>query len=409
MKKIFSQIDQQLLVNYPNLWATKLHSFLFAYIFIMIGTLLIGFTFPISTANVPEVETHFVYPFVLACIAYLIWAYKASLFQVAKQFGDISAFSTFKTQLVYLLITTILAAVPFVYVSILSFRVKHLVSNEELIDDCNILNVGMYYLTGNTNEYNIQYDSDWNLNQAEFSRYKVNGIWNHNEVVKNATNKELQLSAFIETVRKYGGSINETVEEMMENNDEHNSYVYDKYTIDEGFRGISKAKAGKFFFQDFRIYWGVLAGIFGLLFVAFTFLATSLRTFILSIIVGIIGSMVFGLFSAFVFRGGNEKGILLFYIVVVGALATFGIGGGSKVNTLNMREVALCIATVLTPFVPVALLALADLPDHMYRNSHEVEFFMKTLLILTIAGTWFIWQNMYLPALRKIQTVPVSN
>ncbi len=399
MKKIFSQIDQQLLINHPHLWATKLHSFLFAYIGIMAATLLIGFTFPINRSNVPEVEAQFAYPFILAGIAFIIWAYQASLYKVTSQFGDTNPLATFKTQLVYLLITTMLVAVPFVYSGILSFRVKHLATPSELSADCNKLNVGMLH-------FKKEVQNIYLYNNQEY--WDTNEVFQH--LAQDKAGKIAQINDFIQTAEKYGQVVSADAETILRHDTEDN-YFPDSYQLKENLYRISKVQARELFFQNQGFYWAVAGGILGLLFVLFTFMATSLRTFLLSIVVGIVGTMALGLFSAFAFSGGGgEKGVFLLYLAVTGGLAAIGVGGGNNSFNLSFRQISLSIAMVLTPFVPLVLLTLTGiLKEYMSAEDANAVSSWKILFLFSAASAWLIWQFIYLPALKQIQTIPVKN
>lgn len=396
MKKILNQIDQQLLINRPHLWATQLHTFLFAYIFMMAAILLIGFTFPISTANVPDIEAHFIFPFVLSGIAYLIWLYRASLFKVSEHFGNINALSTFKTQLVYLLITVMLAALPFVYVGVLTFRVTNLVSAQELGEDCEKLSNWGYHT------FNFHYDMAYTDTKGYI------------EDVPVFTHKNLdQIKEHIKTVEKYGGAVEMRADEILANfktNNLENGYINDTYLIEQNIATISKAQKEKFFFQDFDFYWFFAVGVFAFLFMAFVLLATSFRMFILSVLVGIIGTMGLGVFSAFIFRGGgNEKGAIFSFILVVAGLVWFGVTDLNRPLSRSLRQISLSIATVLTPFIPLAFIALLDINSNSSGSNNNFELFMKFVFIISITSTWFLWQHLYFPTLKKIQTIPIYN
>lgn len=196
MKKIFDQIDQQLLINHPHLWATKLHSFLFAYIFFLAAVVFVGFTFPINTENVPaDIETHFICTATVAGIVYLIWLYQVSLFNVNRQFGNIKPFSSVKSHIVYLLIIILLSLSPFIYAQTLIFRVNKLVSPEELLSDCNKLNIGMYYVNYSTQNFIL-------------SPKTGGGYWGEEVIQHLAQDREgqiQQIKEFVETAQKYGG------------------------------------------------------------------------------------------------------------------------------------------------------------------------------------------------------------
>lgn len=432
MKNILRQIDQNLLINYPTLWATKLHYFLPAYFCLLVITYFIGFALPMDTTNVPNIESQFFFSLLLSGIVYMIWAYKAGEFQVTKQFGNTNILAQLRTQGIYLVITCMLGIVPFIYSNILAKREANLVSEKELIYDCNVLNMGMYYLNvaqirtedmeGDAAQINETQMPVVNF-YKEFSLYGGLQDWNEEQIIahigKNTKEQMSQIQAFIETAQKYGGYINATAEEIHANfKDGSNNYHFqDNYEVSNKLRYISKAQTGTLFIQEIEFQSVSIFVAFLVVFTLFTFVATSLRTFVIAIITGIVGSIVLALIGSFSIYlldiHGNDENLFGFaYLLIVGALTLFGISAGTKPGIILAREVALSISTVLTPFVPVATMMMLDIKLNKYDYDTQMyvyEAIIYFVLAFSTIGTWLIWNVLYRPQLLKIQTIPVRN
>ena len=100
----FKQIDQKLLLNYPNIWATNLHYVLF------LGTIgfgLMGFyamVKPIDLTDVPNPHVSYSLAIIPAIIFFLIWAYFTSRLQIEKRFGEIQRKQKVLNMLIYALV-----------------------------------------------------------------------------------------------------------------------------------------------------------------------------------------------------------------------------------------------------------------------------------------------------------------
>lgn len=433
MKNFIHRIDQDWLLNNPTLWATRIHYFLYAYAFIVSVAYLIGLTFPMSTQNLPSVEGHFAFAFILSGITFLVWAYKASLFQVTKQFGNTNLFTQLKTQGIYFLITCMLGAVPFLYSLTLAQREARLVSDKELIYDCNVLNMGNYYLYSRGGmDMALRGEQDPNLTTANYDNYTVEfylsgdmGEWTAQEVVahigKNKTEQMAQIEAFVATLAKYGSTSEMTANQIYESFQRgETQYLNDMYEVKDVLRAISQAKMGKLFiqqteFQQFSVFFA-----FCLALTFFTFAATSLATFAISVITGIVGSIVvtlLGAFSVYILgvHGSNEETFFSFaYLCLIGLLVAFGVFANTKPRVVVARQVALTIATVLTPTIPFVSMVLigAKLNKYNYEQTDSLfmfEILVYTLLAVSTIGSWFVWNVLYRPQLLKIQTIPVKN
>lgn len=448
MKNFISRIDQNWLLNRPTLWATRLHYFLYAYAFIVSAAYLIGLTFPMSTANLPSIEGHFMFALLLSCIAYLVWAYKASQFQVTAQFGNTSVLEQVKTQAIYLAITCMLGAVPFIYTLTLTQRVKQLVSDKELVYDCNVLNIGAYYLQmpynrmlqkveaaadeeakktaisenetaeiPSTSDYNMNYDNQFYLTGNL-------GEWQTQEVVahigKNKAEQIAQIEAYIQTLQKYGSNTTISANEIYDSFEtgEHNYYAGADYEVENTLRDLSKAKVGQLICQDAEFQQFSLFFAFCLTMILFTFVATSLQTVVITIITAIIGSIavtVFGAFSAYVLdiHGSGEETFFSFgFLCVVAALTAFGIWANNKPLTVLARQVALSIAAALTPAVPFVAVIMVGIKLGSYDWNHAPYIFQiltYSLFAASVVGSWLLWNVLYRPQLLKIQTIPVKN
>ncbi len=443
MKNFIRRIDQDWLLNNPTLWATRIHYFLYAYTFMVAVAYLIGLTFPMSTQNLPSVEGHFAFALILSGIAFLVWAYKASLFQVTKQFGNTNIFTQLKTQGIYLLITCMLGIVPFLYSLTLAQREARLVSNKELIYDCNVLNVGNYYLTVRRGmDMALRAEEDANLTTSEitdaamttsnYSDYTADfylsggmGEWTSEEVVahigKNKAEQMAQIEAFLVTLVKYGSTSEMTANEIYESFQRgETQYLNDMYEVKDVLRKISQAKTGELFVQqtEFQQFSGFFAFCLALTF--FTFAATSLQTFVISVITGIVGSILvtlLGAFSAYIFDigGSNEETFFSFaYLCLIGLLVAFGVFANTKPRVVVARQVALTIATVLTPTIPLVSMILIGTRLNKYNYEQTDSLFMFEILVYTLfavstIGSWFVWNILYRPQLLKIQTIPVKN
>lgn len=398
MKKIYKQIDQYMLINHPHLWTTQLHTFIFAYMFIMAATLLIAFTFPVSTANVPDVEEHFIYPTILSGVAYLIWVYRVSLFKVNLQFGYTNAFAAFKTQMVYLLIITLLAAIPFIYVNVLSDRVKHLVNEKEFLIDLENLDSGPFIFHLPSSQL------------TPFYEHKV-------KKVRSEVRIE-DITTFIQTANKYGGFRGVKAERLMELEDVQLQFGPQKNIVQSNIRRIYIVYIKELFFQDKMLYWSNyvfedlpfywfgLLSIFSLFYITSIFLITSLRIFVLSVLTTIFSFFGWGLFSNFYYEQYHDRNILFLSIATFFSLILYGKYGNK--NNLGLIVIKIAISVSIT-LIPLCIWDFIDssrimLMAQIYEGNPS--YLLKKIIVIGIVFTWFLWNILYYPTLKKLQTIP---
>ncbi len=141
----FRQYDRYLLLNHPDIWASRIHIVLFYGGALLLVVMLHAFLRPLSLADLPEPDVHFFMAAIPSLLAFGPFAYHLSLFSVEKGFGfRVSGFGL-RQQLSLAVSIALLALIPFLYASTISMRMAEQVSEQQLMHDITSLNVGDVY------------------------------------------------------------------------------------------------------------------------------------------------------------------------------------------------------------------------------------------------------------------------
>lgn len=151
--------------------------------------------------------------------------------------------------------------------------------------------------------------------------------------------------------------------------------------------------------------------ILSLLLFTNVFLATSLRIIVLSIPIGVIGGVLVGTIIKLIKLNVNnniteEIYIVLCYFSILMSLIFFAIKGKNSFWWLNIRQISLVIAFVLTVIFPAYILDMLSIYFESIRLHHIINSY--SFWISSLVFTYFLWNILYFPVLQKIQTIPVN-
>lgn len=146
-----SKIDQYLLLNYRAVWETRAH-YMAAYLAISYTVLCLGVMLtPLSLAyRTPNLGLLTVSLTVINSIVLFFWMYKASVYAIERNFG-ISSIGIERIKLLtYFGCIALLGLQSFIPKVLMNHRIDNLISEQELIEDIQVLNEGNIYFPAST-------------------------------------------------------------------------------------------------------------------------------------------------------------------------------------------------------------------------------------------------------------------
>ncbi|MEM6348526.1 MAG: hypothetical protein AAF927_31880 [Bacteroidota bacterium] len=155
----FKTWDQNLLLNCPALWATKFH---YALILGVLGLALSSMTvwlIPIEVSALPNAWLHLLYAGIPSALFLGIWVWQVSLFKIDKAFGEAGTKTALRDQMIYALIVIMAIGLPLLHNYQISEKSRQSISDAEMVDDINLLNV----MSAFTTNYGVHYNREDNI------------------------------------------------------------------------------------------------------------------------------------------------------------------------------------------------------------------------------------------------------
>jgi hypothetical protein len=146
-----SRIDKWLLLNYPTIWATRIHLFLW---YALIGYVIIIGTFyilPDDPRDSSNIEVRTVITALLAAMGIILWLIFLLRFNTFKRFGKQGVFTMSLQLLIFFVTFAIAAFTIFIPSTIEKIKADSTFPNNQLIDAVNQLNYGINLLEKDTN------------------------------------------------------------------------------------------------------------------------------------------------------------------------------------------------------------------------------------------------------------------
>ena len=430
----FKQIDQKLLLNYPNIWATNLHYVLF------LGAIGFGLMCfyamvkPIDLTDVPNPHVSYSLAIIPAIIFFLIWAYFTSRLQTEKRFGEIQRKQKVLNMLIYALVIGLIASAPMMYFQMIKFKLRTVISEETLVEDTNVLNLGEFMLTI-SHEYFENLDNGTPEPLDHFNGYyrycqycEFNyEIWETAETEDqlkkyNSDQKRLEfLTHYLEIFKRYSRhSIHISPHALLAKlkgeyipTAEFYELEEEKYYVGENFNYLQMAYSENVgAFTDYKydsgylaiaVYLSVLTVFWISLQVFFkTNLKITVMTIVLLVISVIMTDFLDGIFR-FVYPdkvGGSIllEPLLLVYSILFIFYFLQGFRNTNKPRIKVWNLVAFSVAAISTPIMPLIFsIVLDDEP-----NDNQVQIFLYVGIFITI----LCWLLIYEPRFTKLSAQP---
>jgi len=399
--------------------------------FVALGTLLAAgraWIQPVSTYNTPDTEVHFMVLLVPVLAGFCIWALRAHLFGVEKQFGETSRRTEWQVQAAFVAGTAMLGALPIGYAAILIQKMNGVVSPTELVADVRALNEGDRYFP--TSIYGLEMAEETIESSSmpfTVSFYRLQGgIEQEGLPGREAATSTLALARIAAYRTAYTKYSNEQIipsdEEILASYEEKAALFGDneanaKSTIHDNIGHLSQSLDGRVFIQerDFKWSYGLFALFAGL--VVSIFVKASLRTFLLACGAAFLGTSVVGTLSGAsiaLMKLGSGESQFLVTCAFTGLYFFFAQQAFSSRNTKRFhtwKTVSLTVAAISTPFLPLALVSVADIVHIRLDILDSYDHFRGTVIFVLGCLTlgYLTWQAVYRPRIEALQAQPTDN
>ena len=361
---LLKKIDKNLLLNQPGIWSTKIHFVAFYVLAAMSFSTLLAWI-QVDIKELSDPENHLVFMFVPAAIGLIFWVFRVVKFNVERGFGISSGIEMFKKQVIYGLCILMFASLPFYYGYMVSHFNAESVSDKQLVEEVNIVNLAYANLTYKPNQPAPPY-SNWTpvTLSSPLDGYMTTGRelyikWNRMTLSERINH----LDKYQEILKKYSTSryYEQDSQEMMTTfYNTHNlgnlagvrSFYETKSALDQ----INRAKRNH---NNRNNYSSTDVSVF--LFMAFlTWLAvmiairTSRKHSLTAIVTTIVGFFAAGLIlsmTRLAYHGNSDElvGLMFFGAFAFLLLQSFSRKNSQKINF--WKSVGLIIAVGMTPFI----------------------------------------------------------
>lgn len=373
--------DKYLLLHYPRLWATKVHYLMF---FVAGSVGMIGlraFLTSVDVSSPPDPEVWFFITIAPVVVAFLLWAYTASVFEVERFFGITSRWKQLGVHLIYLCSIMILGSIPFIYANVLSNQLARSVDDATLVADIDALNLGDVYFPMSEHDQRTLPD----LSFGDRYAYAVEGqfIPMHGEELtehfQHLSHDEVlsTIATYQDLIEKYSGYRPEGEPAEILHNFQTGKLVYVwNYEFDAAVSAahqsidlIDQAKTHQFDFQDKDALLGTYITLFLIWLTFMIFTRTRGRQFLVTVVSGFalfIAATVLAIILNEVLSIGDDFLIGTLYISIFAILT--GQAFLFDRTTKRMRfwnAIGLALATAMTPFLFPVLHETLNLHGHM--------------------------------------------
>lgn len=407
------RLDHHLLINYPVLWATKLHQILFVSLLLFVLLSLKALVSPLSLQNLPDPDIHFGLMMIPIAVLIALWGIRVYQFKPEKSFGQKTQGQWLKEQAIYALGIFMLLSGPVAYNMILTERIDHKISDKQFAHDLFILDMGSdYYL--NDDRYpnfgrNYLVNKNYRTGKEAFS---TEGLDFSIPSALHEQGEHIQL--LIETYNRYSKSeFPYTPLEVYDHFKESNSR-YKRLNTDQ-VRGqvVSNTLLLSQIKTDHRLLsmnGGVNSLLMMVLFVCLAFSIfqqASWKQFLLALGSAAAGGIIIGLASEFLdqaIRGTRDEdwAMLLGFGAYV-LLLTQIFGNRNSRLMAVWRGVAVIAVALCFPILSMFFMVWSDMIDDPTDDGF-------TVVLLFLAGaSYMIWNGLFRRRLDKIQASPTKN
>lgn len=446
--KFLKRWDRQLLLNYPVIWATRIHMVLF---FSTVALGLLGIhllTRPLSTASVPEVYAVYGLLFIPCIIATAVWGLSVYQRRPELHFGQYSLRQEVMVHGLYLAALIMIFVLPLAYFGGLQWRISRVVTTAQYIEDMRLLNEAAVY----TGKYDPETDSQPDGEAMPFSeviffaenpgyyeqlynnRYARYETLNKEKAMRQAEAERALLKAIRarseaehvqriellqDCMQRYAGATALSSAEIFTNFRNQQAYLNnDILENQDSWRRIHQntgliEDARNFFSRELspkRAMSGINALIFAALLVLFAYLVfmkSGLKAFLLSLVTFVAGTMALA-FTEMMLRDflptDDDLRIPLYFTA---ALLGMGALAFRQRGSLLIRQIALTLTSALTPMALTGWMI-------WYSDQYDVWVKGNTLgatgLISGIfVAVYLCWHVLYSPQFRRLAASPANS
>ena len=360
---LLKKIDKNLLLNSPGIWSTKIHFVAFYVLVAMSFSTLLAWI-QVDIKELSDPEGHLVFMLFPAAIGLIFWVFRVVKFNVERGYGISSGIEMFKKQVIYGLCILMFASLPFYYGYMVSHFNANSVSDKQLVEEVNIVNLAYANLTYKPNQQ-APY-SNWTpvTLSSPLDGYMIGGKdlyikWNRMTLHERI----LHLDKYQEILKKYSKDryYERDSQELM--TAYYNAYNLGNlsetrffYEAKNSIGQINRAKrkhnnrnnysskdVSVFLFMTFLTWLAVMIAI-----------RTSRKHSLTAIVTTIVGFFAAGLIlsmTRFAYHGSPDEliGLLFFGTFAFLLLQSFARKNSQKVNF--WKSVGLIIAVGMTPFI----------------------------------------------------------
>lgn len=407
------RLDHHLLINYPVLWATKLHQILFVSLLFFVLFSIKALVTPLSLQDLPDPDIHFGLTMIPIAAIIALWGIRVYQFKPEKSFGQKTQGQWLKEQTIYALGIFMLLSGPVAYNMILTERIDNKISDKQFSHDVFILDMGSeYYL--NDGRYpnfgrNNLVNKNYRIDREEFS---TEGLDFSIPSQLNEQGEHIQL--LIETYNRYSKSeFPFSPLEVYDHFKESNSR-YKRLNTDKVRRQVVSNTLLLSQIKTDRTLLRVDGGINGLLMmVLFVCLAFSIfqqaswKQFLMALGSAAVGGILIGLASEFLdqtIRGTrDEDWAMLLGAGMYGILLTQIFGNRNSRLMAAWRGVAVIVVALCFPILSMFFMVWSD----MIGDPTDKGF---TFVLFFLAGaSYMIWNGLFRRRLDTIQASPTKN
>jgi hypothetical protein len=445
--KFLNKLDNYLLLNRPDTWSTRFHLALWYTLLFMIALTAICFVMPTDHRQKSIIGLWSGSAGVLALIGFIVWLVYLFRFNVFKQFGTVFPGDRLKTFLLYFFTITMMILVVFIPPVVESIRADNAYSSNELASDMNkineivtkleykdipdewkpdtlvLVNRGNYPMNRGSYQEGLEYlDSSefrWRVAAEDSIRSISRGVVisydffdlafvkenrvNTNAAVHVENVKDLYYSAYkhpginkdaarLELQRlidKYSNGVNDDYYYNSNNYEDYRTSLrgkYHLYSVESGIDRISdrKYRLYKLDYSDYirAVYYFALV----LSLLVFIFRHSTVKTYFLALLVGVVLSILSGLFVAVLhLREGGIYGLMIFYFISFGIISML-IFSAKRRSIIS--GIALNAFVLLTPFIPIICVALyyySIRADYYEYYAYDVEYHARKAFHFLVA------------------------
>lgn len=392
----FEKLDRWLLLNYPKLWATRIHGLLLA----LSGfAVLIGLKILMTSyQQVPDVEVDFTVIIIVSVLTWVGWMISMYAFRPGKYPSELARGGQYS--LVLLLGTLLVAIMPIVYGMGINSQLD-LEQGYSYWDDENTLEFGASY---------------WTYDEQSLESSLHNFKRNRNSSSFNTEQSEQEkLEMAMSLMGKYGGDFGGvTSEQLLASHHQVVVMPNDfRYDVEKAYENLENRRDAGYLFNDLHQLPSFKSEITHILLFAFlligllaiVFQHSSMRQFVWALVAFGVIAIAVGLF-AFLNEISNfmntEK---LLSILVFGSYVLVGmIGFGGMKRVKNLQRTGLLLLALAMPFLGFVLSFFGDeVLDLRLTYSYGSPFLLGVLpTVLSLVA----WVTVFIPRLQKIQTAP---